>query len=520
MAKKKSASKEVEASPLEAVYYTDGGCRPSNPGFAGWGVHGYHYRKTTNPKGTGLPKWGFNADGYYDKTAENKPKTLEPLEIVNYVDGWGTIDGLSTNNVAEIQAAISALQYSQDKNLKSIKIYSDSKQLVEAANGWISKWRSRDWKRADGNPVANRQSWEVLDGYLQKYKDNEIPVSLTWIRSHDGHLGNEAADTLATLGVFTNQKGQSKQQFDLSPAQGYWKVAGDKPALFTLNEIVFMPTEHYFAPGHHLLVTPPPSAKKDKDKENAKKKDPAYGKREVDCAYAYVELKEPDELFETILNYQKQVSTGKFSVMRVDTRVLYRKTGKASIRQYVSKFGSDCMAVARDWLSDICFIDKTPLTQEIQPVKLSMRMFDVSTHLCAILRQSLRVLLPGSYPDAGAGLKLAFTDITDRIYNEPKQGIRSLNGSFASGPTEALFKANVAGLNEPEEIKLYIDLDIPDRGSLKKLGEQNPKIHIVTWLESDLCFRFAVIVMADSGNLIQCTYYANTKYLKTKSEAL
>src|SRR6185312_15684185 len=46
------------------VLYTDGGCRPTNPGPGGYGIHGYMYSTAAPKKGPGLSGMMLTVHGY------------------------------------------------------------------------------------------------------------------------------------------------------------------------------------------------------------------------------------------------------------------------------------------------------------------------------------------------------------------------------------------------------------------------------------------------------------------------
>ena len=60
------------------IYYTDGGVRPTNPGHAGYGFHGYTYKVEELKKGTGCPNYNLTANGYIEKAA-SKTGLVKPL---------------------------------------------------------------------------------------------------------------------------------------------------------------------------------------------------------------------------------------------------------------------------------------------------------------------------------------------------------------------------------------------------------------------------------------------------------
>lgn len=99
---------------------------------------------------------------------------------------------LTTNNRMEMMAAIVALGQLQDCD-KKIVLYSDSSYLVNGiAKGWARKWRSRGWRKSDGQAVLNIDLWkqllELLDG---------MEVSFNWVKGHAGDELNERCDQLA-----------------------------------------------------------------------------------------------------------------------------------------------------------------------------------------------------------------------------------------------------------------------------------------------------------------------------------
>jgi len=98
----------------------------------------------------------------------------------------------TTNNRMEMTAAIVALQSLQPCQ-KRIQLYSDSSYLVNGiAKGWARKWRSRGWKKANGEAVLNVDLWQQLLELLEG-----MEVSFNWVKGHDGNEYNERCDRLA-----------------------------------------------------------------------------------------------------------------------------------------------------------------------------------------------------------------------------------------------------------------------------------------------------------------------------------
>jgi ribonuclease HI len=98
----------------------------------------------------------------------------------------------TTNNRMEMMAAIVGLRELQNCG-KKVFLYSDSSYLVNGiTKGWAKKWRTKGWRKGDGEPVLNIDLWkellELLDG---------VDVLFNWVKGHAGNELNERCDRLA-----------------------------------------------------------------------------------------------------------------------------------------------------------------------------------------------------------------------------------------------------------------------------------------------------------------------------------
>ena len=134
--------------------YTDGACK-GNPGVGGWGVY------------------------------------LRYKEQEKEVFGG---DKSTTNNQMELMAAIMALE--SLKRPCQIRLYTDSKYVLQGITEWMASWKARGWKTASRQPVKNVELWRRLDAAIQPHQ-----IEWVWVKGHSGDPGNERADRLANLGV-------------------------------------------------------------------------------------------------------------------------------------------------------------------------------------------------------------------------------------------------------------------------------------------------------------------------------
>jgi len=92
----------------------------------------------------------------------------------------------------ELTAAIEGLR--AIKYPCEVTLTSDSKYLVDAIEkNWLTSWKKKNWKKADGKPVLNIDLWQALDTELARHK-----VKFVWVKGHEGHAYNERCDALAT----------------------------------------------------------------------------------------------------------------------------------------------------------------------------------------------------------------------------------------------------------------------------------------------------------------------------------
>lgn len=96
MAKKKE--KVIEPIKLSAVIYTDGSAQP-NPGYGGWGIHGYTYDYNRPIDLTAQKKNILTEFGYKDakEVTDGNLKCFRKLDVFN---GYGTADERLTDNIA------------------------------------------------------------------------------------------------------------------------------------------------------------------------------------------------------------------------------------------------------------------------------------------------------------------------------------------------------------------------------------------------------------------------------------
>jgi ribonuclease HI len=108
----------------------------------------------------------------------------------------------STNNRGELTAVIDLLHATAHLPQERLLILCDSQYVINIATKWLRGWRAKGWRKADGKPVLNADLVQELDLALRGRT-----VRLEWVKGHNGHALNEAADTLARAAASAYQQG-------------------------------------------------------------------------------------------------------------------------------------------------------------------------------------------------------------------------------------------------------------------------------------------------------------------------
>eukprot|EP00666_Eupelagonemidae_sp_cell4sb_P011072 gene11072-6650_t len=140
----------------------------------------------------------FRRGGYGAWWGPNHPHNL-----------YGSLDGADQeNNTGELRAIVEALR----RDPRPLEIRSDSKHVVNGVHKSLDTWRRHGWRKKHlaSHEIANAELWQQLDALLQAHPDSQ----LVWVKGHTSdaqvaaghvtpvnHVGNDAADHLATLGV-------------------------------------------------------------------------------------------------------------------------------------------------------------------------------------------------------------------------------------------------------------------------------------------------------------------------------
>lgn len=141
--------------PPQITIYADGACS-GNPGPGGWGAI----------------------------IIQN----AEVTEIGGYVEE-------STNNKMELTAVGKALRHIE-KVPGNVKIFTDSRYVVDGVTKWVKGWKEKGWKKADGKEIANIHYWKRLVDLIEERRAQGT-VELEYVAGHSGHPANTRCDEIA-----------------------------------------------------------------------------------------------------------------------------------------------------------------------------------------------------------------------------------------------------------------------------------------------------------------------------------
>jgi len=496
-----------ESQPsLEAVIYCDGGCRAAAPhqaasrGYGGWGIHGYFFTREAPKVGAGAKK-GVPSPHGYDLKGSGKGT----ITVLDYVDGFGTIDGEATNNIAELEAAIRALTLAKDRQVKRVLLRTDSKYVVDGMSKWMANWSRHDWKKPSGEPVPNNDRWKIIEALTQAIKDAGGKAEAEWVKGHSGEPGNEIVDRYATRGVLAGKHRRVLDICETTDAKGYWKRDYAAPRLLNLANWYF-------------------STSKDMDRVTEDGKsiyylgdirdyEEFYGKPISNATFAVVYLNEPCQLLEKLRDQFIELARGTLKGLVVSP---IRQIFSPALADVINRYGEQLM-VLHPQRQLIEHMDRAKegddegmiLGHEIRPTRLAFHAVGLLESLEVILQLVL-------HPTPQS--RLVLTDITPVLYEQQASGKKTVT-KLASHVTVSTPSVTIPiAYRDGEQtgtkpVCFTLGQDLPDRNTLAALACEAIKVTAVTWLESPVAFRFATVIETPEGVGLWAGPYANLQLI-------
>lgn len=110
---------------------------------------------------------------------------------------WVSYSDSTTNNREELKAILFVLKHFGNPEKPVPTVYSDSGYAVNTYTKWMYNWARNGWIKSDKKVPENLDIIKEYYEYIQK----GYSINLNQIRGHNGILGNEIADKLATARI-------------------------------------------------------------------------------------------------------------------------------------------------------------------------------------------------------------------------------------------------------------------------------------------------------------------------------
>jgi ribonuclease HI len=482
-----------------AVLYIDGSARP-NPGFIGWGCHGYIYSHNIPKKPTIVEEYTLTKHGYL---SSKLVKPEECVEAVEYLDFVGSYLNVASNNEAELMAFFHSLEKMKDKNVSTIRFLSDSKYVISGITEWCRLWERNNWLKQDGSQISNRDLWIKSFNLYKEMKDKGITIEMEWLKGHCGIKGNVEADQLAVIGMNHSTDKNIQIQCKYTEPKSYNKVEVEKNPLLSSKRVFFNSASKYNTPGQYFMA------------DSGSLNDFVIGKRTAESGFSIVRLKEPDLLLETIKQRQYEFTKETNAIMMILLDRVYSK----GVYKALTEYGKYCTLLDKRTLN-LNFVDEKPITVERNPTNLSMRALETFNFLEELLDDCVGNATSADYR------QIESRDITDLFFTLTEKKIKKetvtvceLKSSLTNAVKDLRINLDleVDGSQKSIPLTIVFGLDILPRNNLKKLEKHNPKIHLITWKESESTLRYAIVIKSDLGYGIWSNFFADKIFLSAIS---
>lgn len=489
-----------ENTPLRGVFYTDGGSRD----FAGWGVHGYIFNDHETNSNSSCKKAVPTKEGY--KTSSKTDKA----SVVGYLDYHGYLDKDASNNVAEITAMIKLLNLLPILNTKSNIILADSMYVLTLLTD-REKYINNNFINSQGKPLANTDLVKELI-FLFKEISTKHEITLKHVKGHSGDYGNDRADELCTAAIHYRRNKErdalpeqaeeyENSFFKLTDPETYFvpKLEVNKLLtesnlfLVTDRQVTHTPNVYHQATFGHMMKS-----------LNAEEKREVRGKPFSDMCISVVRLNETDE----VLDKLSRIAQNIFTLTGVVDFNLKHVT-RANV--YFDLISGHLNYLDIDNVNNkVTDINKTDVVTLLNPPRLAYRL---SSNF-EIVEAMLSEITSGNK----AGNFIFVKDLTPILFDMSQVDKKGNTIYKATLPKEDRFTVPVSfennGVRIECELPLMLSIDLPNKISISRLKNINPKIELFVFDVGPRSFRYATYISTDSGVGIWMGIFSNLHLLK------
>ena len=451
MAKDKKV--KVEETPIiyNAVIYTDGGCKGT---FMGWGAHGYLYDSTKVGEKDGNKPNGIivTTEGYQDG-ANSKEYVDRLVKPILYLDWAGSSEAPGTNNRGELLGFIRSVETileTQDINVDKITILTDSKYVL----GSIESSSNRTGTEMKNPDLRNR-----ITKLVQILKDLDIELVTKKVLGHSGDVGNDASDSLATIGRLISERHQiTDEKFKILSAQGYWKKTTEIHPFLNYPQLFFIPKDDEVNNSYIII--------------HQDLKEPV-GKKLKKSSYGFVILGSENESIrpvEAVKEFYRNSLNRHYTISSIDLQALYKPRLMNLMEQYKS---SSFEFVKYGGRNVVKSVEGANVVVEVYPPGLAYGAYELADDLSGIL---------ASYKNGVTNDMFNVRDITDMFYDD-----KGLKKSYTTQVKSVDYDFNGFKIN------LQLGTDIITRNQLKKVEKLEPRVTLIV-IDNGMALEFCTII--------------------------
>lgn len=488
---------------------------------SGAGIHGYRWNLNLTAKGIGHNSHSATFRGYTakaesqefpNKDAKNDVNNLPREEfqawalegddskknlnyrvpVERYYDAFIPLEFGGTNNTAELNAAIHCLERvvkePDFKQAAMITIRQDAQYVVDGYNVYLPNWISKDFTRRDGTKVGNKELWMRFHTIANDIKACGVALNFEWVKGHGSCIGNGSADELATAARIVAKNAKEAEALDssnrVSDSMDYWASKSDLRHPMMCHRYLYIGVDEAENDEHPYYLSTQGKAAE------------MTGKRTSDDGFSVVRCKRQKHIEDIVA---KQVSLPRTIDYRfqIDLDNVY-----GSNTRYLDLYGTDFLHRALDNKRHLQTYGKVMITQELHPPFLVDRVFDNMDILSDYLDNFKKTDQPTLHAKEITSDFYVITEEEVKVKKgeEPqKKTVCSLKPEFTVGyakhKTHAAWKERDGEIKECE-LTLRLGIDLPDRNTLRRLEEFNPKVYLVSNTLGPGSFMYAVVIEA------------------------
>lgn len=449
---------------MKYYFYVDGSTAPTNPGPSGY--------------------------GFYGRNDNNE-----------YFSGYGPVNILASNNVAEIKAVIELLKYLRTSSMiGDLTVYSDSQYVVNGALS-LPLWKGNSWKSSKGTPIANIKFWVDLYEEIKLYTELGGIVTITWVKSHSNVYENEVADRNANLGRTRLILGNEE---DVRVSEGVLNI----PSNITSPPIMPIPIKRLtglFSAKRWYFCTNVPAEIKDgrlcyfgtSYPDTKDSKDKNLGKNNPNTNYCVLLTKDKIEPLDVIRDKFNRYYEQLHIHVVVNLMVLCSK----KVWDDVCLSGAETVHIENDHAVNLANIS---IGRALVPPRKAYVVSEIFQYGLDLIEK---------YESADKNLLVI--DITNKLTNTLNKGKFSISKDFTQQEPLVIIKNVDLSNNIVADVKLIAGLDIPSRTDFLRILKEYKeiKINLCLWGITEHSFRVATVIITENATCIYYTQDGNYKII-------